>query len=343
MADATESIRWRRLEFGLKSLVSSIYLDDLRDKTLRGLEGRALAGFATGGVPNVPPPRVHAKGRRLGWKDSTIRAILHNETYTGCWRYKTRQWRKVPGTNRRVPFRNDHGNTTVHQRPHLRIIDDPIWRDTQARLEQVRRFYTSTADGKPKGRALPGRATPYLFSSLLRCGVCDGYAKRGVCSNALSVRESIVRACLLDELRKRLVTDQGIAYARKRLSERLGELVRTRDAELTTHRQRFDKLKREAERLVDCITQGLRSDTITERLMSAERTMAEERRVIDTLERQSAESIPLPTPDQILSIALRSRAPPRRGSCPGKGGPPPPVPRWQHYADARTRWRLHRP
>ena len=28
-------------------LVADMYLDDLRDKTLRGLEGRALAGFAT--------------------------------------------------------------------------------------------------------------------------------------------------------------------------------------------------------------------------------------------------------------------------------------------------------
>ena len=38
------------LTFGLKTLVSSIYLEDLRDKTLRGLEGRALADLATGGV-----------------------------------------------------------------------------------------------------------------------------------------------------------------------------------------------------------------------------------------------------------------------------------------------------
>ena len=36
------------LTFGLKSLVSSIYLEDLRDKTLRGLEGRALAGPSHG-------------------------------------------------------------------------------------------------------------------------------------------------------------------------------------------------------------------------------------------------------------------------------------------------------
>jgi DNA invertase Pin-like site-specific DNA recombinase len=40
-----------KLTYSIKSLVSDIYLDDLRDKTLRGLEGRALAGFSTGGLP----------------------------------------------------------------------------------------------------------------------------------------------------------------------------------------------------------------------------------------------------------------------------------------------------
>lgn len=44
---------------------------------------------------------------------------------------------------------------------------------------------------------------------------CERYAKRGACKNALSVRESIVRTALLDELRHRLLSDQGIAYARK--------------------------------------------------------------------------------------------------------------------------------
>lgn len=35
----------------VKSMLAEMFLDDLRDKTLRGLEGRMLAGFATGGVP----------------------------------------------------------------------------------------------------------------------------------------------------------------------------------------------------------------------------------------------------------------------------------------------------
>jgi len=44
------SAKHAKLSFTVKSLVADLYLDDLRDKTLRGLEGRALAGFATGNV-----------------------------------------------------------------------------------------------------------------------------------------------------------------------------------------------------------------------------------------------------------------------------------------------------
>ena len=42
------STKHAKLTYTIKSLVADLYLDDLRDKTLRGMEGRALAGFATG-------------------------------------------------------------------------------------------------------------------------------------------------------------------------------------------------------------------------------------------------------------------------------------------------------
>ena len=39
-----------KVTFTVKSLLSDMYLDELSDKTRRGLEGRALAGFSTGGL-----------------------------------------------------------------------------------------------------------------------------------------------------------------------------------------------------------------------------------------------------------------------------------------------------
>lgn len=363
------------LTFGLKSLVSTIYINDLRDKTLRGLEGRALAGFATGGVAfgyrlskeigmdgksigtkigineeqsivlrrifslyvagnsfasvaktlnseNISPPRVFAKNRRIGWKDSTIRAMLHNESYVGRWRYRSSQWRKVPGTNRRVPVRRDDPQALVSERPELRIIDQELWEATQERLKSVHRFYTRSADGSPKGRAIPGARSAYLFSSLLCCGVCGGkmtvgggskdayyrceaYKKRGTCDNAMSVRESVLRAGLLDELRHRLVSDQGLAYARKRLAERRGEFTRERDGTLNEERQRLDKLVRQIDQLVDYVADGHGTAAVAEKLRGLERAADAQRSKVAVLDRRAQTAIRLPSPDELMGIVFQ--------------------------------------
>ncbi len=59
------STKGAKLAFSVKALMSDLYLEDLRDKTLRGMEGRAHAGLATGGrtlgyrtVPVVEGRRV---------------------------------------------------------------------------------------------------------------------------------------------------------------------------------------------------------------------------------------------------------------------------------------------
>lgn len=64
------SSKHAKLNFAVKSLLADMYLDDLRDKTLRGLEGRALAGFATGQVPfgyktEQADKRGNSVGRRI--------------------------------------------------------------------------------------------------------------------------------------------------------------------------------------------------------------------------------------------------------------------------------------
>ena len=124
-----------------------------------------------------------------------------------------------------------------------RVIDEATWETVQARLRDVHAHYAKDKDGNPKGRSVPGRSTPYLFSSLLFCGECGGrmvisggsggnayyrceaYNKRGTCKNALSVREAVVRQNLLDEIRHRLVSSEGVQHARKVIAERLGQVA----------------------------------------------------------------------------------------------------------------------
>lgn len=62
------SARGAKMSFTVKSLLADVYLDDLRDKTLRGLEGRALAGYSTGGLPigYRSTPELDARGEVRG-------------------------------------------------------------------------------------------------------------------------------------------------------------------------------------------------------------------------------------------------------------------------------------
>lgn len=365
------------LAFTMKTAVASLYLRDLRDKTMRGLEGRALAGYATGGVaygfrlhpelgPNgkpvgsrievdpeqakvirliftlyldgyslariakrlnetkVPPPRVNARNRRRGWKDTTIRAILHNESYTGRWKYKAREWRKIPGTNIRRYRSRDESEVIRRSYPDRRIIDERLWRAVQDRLHAVFSHYSRTKEGKRKGRSIPGRSTPYLFSSLLFCGVCGGkivisggsganayyrceaHNKRGTCRNDLSVRESVVRESLLDEIRHRLASDDGIAHARKRIAEVLGTLARETGSKRREHHARLEKLEGQIARIVDCIADGTGgpSSSLRERLRVLEREADAERRAHALAASSATKPIKLPTPKDMVRVVF---------------------------------------
>lgn len=78
------------LTFGLKSLGSAIYLTELRDKTLRGLQGRALAGFGTGGVPFGYCLRkermVQAKRSERASRSMTNKLLSLRGSSSGMWR-----------------------------------------------------------------------------------------------------------------------------------------------------------------------------------------------------------------------------------------------------------------
>lgn len=59
--------------FAFESVFANAYIRELRTKTMRGLEGRFLAGFATGAVPYgfATKPEVDAAGKPLGSRPSS--------------------------------------------------------------------------------------------------------------------------------------------------------------------------------------------------------------------------------------------------------------------------------
>jgi DNA invertase Pin-like site-specific DNA recombinase len=351
------------LTFGMKTIVSDIYLKDLRDKTVRGLRGNAKRGLSTGGLPlgyrsvrgeqgstievdedraalvirifemyrdgnsfaaiantfnqeGIPSPR-----RSSGWIHATVRAMLGNAAYVGEWQYGARRWRNVPGTNKRRPTKNAAEAVMQMSRPELRIVSDALWRAVQERLAAVRRCYGPRSGASTDGYSISGRKTPYLLTGLLTCGVCGGpmqiaggsaamyyrcanNVKRGTCKNKLSVREDVARQSILAELRHRLTSDQGIAHARKRIAERLGDLSRQQGVATRRYKQRVADLAQQIEQLVDAVAQGHRSGAILARLERLEREHIEAQQALAEAERATLTPIDLPSPDRLLELAF---------------------------------------
>lgn len=299
-----------RMSFLFKAAFSDLYIDMLREETMRGLEGRMKHGFSTGNPPlgyrseevvvcgksegfrrvidddqaalvrrifelsksglsdrsiakllndeGITPPRPVRKRCRPGWVASTIREMLRNEAYIGVFTYKKRQWRKVPGTNTRRPVKQPETEVMRSELPELRIVPQDLWDAVHERRAAVAQKYASAPKKKRKGKlaklARPGRRTSYPFSGLLACGECGApmviiggsssryyrcgdYHKRGTCTNNVPVREEDVRTVVFGELKRLLLTSEGVVFGRQHLAKILGQ----RNRQVEQDRSRLDK------------------------------------------------------------------------------------------------------
>lgn len=370
IADGVDtSSRNAKLTFTVKSLVADLYIDELRDRTLRGLEGRALAGFSTGGLPlgyrsapvldafdrvighrieidpegaavvrrvfdeyiagrsleaiarlfneeNVPPPRARTRHRRKGWVASTIREMLRNEAYVGTWRYKQEQWVKVPGTNTRRPRKRAAEDVIVREYPERRVIPAEIWNATKKRIAEVRACYVP--GDRAKHATSSGKQNNYVLSGLLKCGRCGApmtihagtsaryyrcsdAKKRGTCSNRLALREDVAKRRLLDALGERFRSPASLAYLRKKLAQRLGEISREATGELAERKARLARTEERIAGLVTFITQGDQSEYVRKALVDLEAQAKTEKTAIAELVAQAAKPIELPSADAVIA------------------------------------------
>jgi site-specific DNA recombinase len=363
LADGIDtSAKNAKLHFGLKSLIADDYIDKLRSDTLRGLEGRALDGYATGAVPfgyrtvakelsrdrtvraieideaaapivrrifteyldggalhriaqalnreGIASPRAGTKHKRYGWGAPTIRAILYNEKYSGTWRYKERQWVKIPGTNKREPRNRPAEDVISVERPDLRIIDAELWTAVQDRLKAIHRKYAGEGD-----RIASPRRQSYLLSGILVCEDCGfplsvygGRSRfyrcstahtKGLCENNLKVREDVLRATILDGLREQLQRPTEIAYVRKAVAERVRDYARNLEAELKDRRERLKRTEDRIRGLVQFISDGDRSEYVTLALRDLEAQAKADRAGIERVQREAQRPLPLPSVDEI--------------------------------------------
>src|SRR5467141_3325748 len=128
-----------------------------------------IAGVLNG--RQVPSPREAKRHRARhdgvgpGWDVSSIRVILMNELYRGRAIWNRSRWVRVPGTRRRRRVARPESEWIVGDRPDLRIIDDTLWNEVQARRVRVREHYDASRHFGTSKSAY-GK---YLLSGLLAC------------------------------------------------------------------------------------------------------------------------------------------------------------------------------
>lgn len=358
------SSRSAKVHTAIKGLVGDLYLDDLADKTRRGMEGRARAGLATGGLPygyrsrdvagggraiEIDPEQAvvvrrifarYAEGasrntiaaelNRAGvaaarssrrdrarantWQQTTVRAVLLNETYTGRWIWNRREWRKVPGTNRRQSRERPREEWVVQERPELAIVDATTWASVASRSSEEARAAGAMSAEERRGS---GRRS-YLLSGLLRCGQCDALmavhgggagdrryyrcsaaSDRGTCSARGVLREATARRAFLEALRGLLTSRELLEDVRETIAQVLVEEAGVAGVDLGERREQLARLEAKIGRLVDALADGA-SPALAAKVRELEREQRSLRAEIATLER-SVSSAELPSVDEVLS------------------------------------------
>ncbi len=111
-------------------------------------------------------------GPRGPWAPSSVREILYRDLYRGLLVWGKIKKRDKWGQRRYLDRPQDEW--TVVKMPHLRIVDDELWRAVHQRLAASRSTYLRQTDGKLWGRPTRGLDSRYLLTGMGQCSVCGG-------------------------------------------------------------------------------------------------------------------------------------------------------------------------
>jgi DNA invertase Pin-like site-specific DNA recombinase len=121
---------------------------------------------------SVTAPKRKYKGRiSQRWYPSTIKEICRNEIYHGVriWNRTQRVFNSADGT--KIKRKRPQSEWVRVKLPNLRIISDELWERVHAVNEHNRdKIYGRRIGGLNRTES----SRSYLFSGIMRCGLCDG-------------------------------------------------------------------------------------------------------------------------------------------------------------------------
>lgn len=322
--------RLNTLQMEIRSIFSKQLLDDLADKTRRGLKRRAVKGKSAGGnaygytvlrqftaegepirgdreineheasivrrifqeyASGISPKKIaeqlneeRVSGPRGGpWGTSTIHGnrergtgILNNELYIGRLVWNRLQYLKDPDTGRRVSRPKSGDELVVTDVPHLRIVDDQLWRAVKLRQGKL----------VSKGTDVPiwdRRRPRTLFSGLLECGCCgSGFSKvskdsfgcsaarnkgRAVCTNRAVISQKDLEDRVLDALQHHLMDEEAVRIFCEEYAAERNRLAEQANAGRAGLENALRQVTTDHRKLVDAIIAGIPADQVKDRMI----------------------------------------------------------------------------
>lgn len=261
------------------------------------------------GVPSPGASWKRSKRRAAGWMVSALRSIICNCIYKGDVVWNQSEWKKDPDSGRRVRVKRPASEWIRYRNDSLQIVPTELWDLAQARQRQ--RSATKGAcikDGLRRRAPGGGRPPRYLFSGLLRCGICgasfsladknfyacSSHIFGAACSNTLRVRRSLVESRILEGLKADLLDAEVIVEIERRLRHALAaKKPKDNSAKIATLRKQIDNL-------TDAIANGLLASSVAlaSKLASAETELA----------RLTSEQKVVPIGRSVPNVADRYRA-----------------------------------
>ena len=185
---------------------------------------------------------------------------------------------KDPSTGKRVSRINPPDARVLTDVPALRIVEDALWAQVQARLVVIREASGANSPDRPK--FWERRRSQHLLTGKMYCGTCGGaYSaigrdflacraarRQGTCSNRTGIRRPVLESLILDALRTRLMAPDCVA---KFVEDTTAEWNRSQAeaATTTSARQReYEAVQRKLSALIDAIADGIRAPGLQQKL-----------------------------------------------------------------------------
>jgi site-specific DNA recombinase len=186
--------------------------------------------------------------------------------------------------------------------PELRIIDDELWEKCQARVKAQQEI---TAAKNKHGKKAYGLPSKYLFSELLKCGVCGSnyivvnrtsygcsqHKNHGapVCPNGLRIKRTTIEQDLLQSIKKELLSEE--AYRDYERSLRAS--IKSGHSDSTPLKKKIAEIQKGVDNLTKAIMEGLNSPSLKAALLDQEQQLQDAQSKLKAFERfQPAQLVP---------------------------------------------------